>query len=65
MSLKSPSQLSDAYKALIEIVSENSPDNPKPRKFAEEYLDENPSSANSFKARQRILNGSRKALENQ
>lgn len=65
-----PSQLIDAYKALIEITKEkrnpgtfNDPDVPKERQFADDYLDENPNSAKAIKVRKRILDGSRRCLE--
>ncbi|MCJ1476998.1 hypothetical protein MMC13_005669 [Lambiella insularis] len=68
----SPSQLIDAYKALIEIVKENpevtSPTDPravKERQFANDYLDEAPTSAKALKIRRMIIDGSRRALEKQ
>ncbi|MCJ1401087.1 hypothetical protein MMC11_004299 [Xylographa trunciseda] len=68
----SPTQLIDAYKALVEIVKENpesssltDPGTVKERQYAEEYLDETLTSAKAFKVRKMILNGSRKALEKQ
>ncbi|KAL8804768.1 MAG: hypothetical protein Q9182_002360 [Xanthomendoza sp. 2 TL-2023] len=68
---ESPSQLIDAYKALIDIVREPSdPQNagqavPKQRQFLEDYLDETPNSAKQVETRQRILDGSRRSLEQQ
>ncbi|MCJ1415720.1 hypothetical protein MMC32_002052 [Xylographa parallela] len=68
----SPSQLIDAYRAVIEIVKENpaAPDlidsrAVKERQYAEEYLDETSTSAKAFKIRRMIIDGSRKALEKQ
>ena len=57
--------LLDSYKALIEVVEEENSTQFTPRKFAEEYLDENQNSEKSIKCRQRIINGSRRALEKQ
>ncbi|KAL8690728.1 MAG: hypothetical protein Q9218_003895, partial [Villophora microphyllina] len=69
---ESPSQLVDAYKALIEIVQEQSnPDKgsptagPKQRQFLNDYLDETPNSAKQVGIRRRILDGSRRSLEKQ
>lgn len=66
----SPSQLIDAYKALIEITKEKrspgsfkDPDVPKERQFADDYLDETPNSAKAINVRKRILDGSRRCLE--
>ncbi|KAL8900491.1 MAG: hypothetical protein Q9207_005666 [Kuettlingeria erythrocarpa] len=69
---ESPSQLLDAYDALIEIVQEQpDPDNAgqapisKPRQFLDAYLDETPNSAKQVEIRKRILDGSRRSLEKQ
>ncbi|KAI4187826.1 MAG: hypothetical protein LQ346_005429, partial [Caloplaca aetnensis] len=69
---ESPSQLLDAYEALIEIVQEQPDlDNagqvpiPKQRQFLDAYLDENPNSAKQVEIRKRILHGSRRSLEKQ
>ncbi|KAL8790451.1 MAG: hypothetical protein Q9213_000603 [Squamulea squamosa] len=69
---ESPSQLIDAYKALIDIVREpsnpqnaNQADAPKQRQFLHDYLDETPNSAKQVEIRKRILNGSRRSLEQQ
>lgn len=69
---KSPYQLIDAFKALIEIVREPSnPQNasqtdvPKQRQFLDDYLDETPNSARQVEIRKRILDGSRRSLEQQ
>ncbi|MCJ1243197.1 Nucleoporin nup93 [Trapelia coarctata] len=67
----SPSQLLDAYKAVIEMVKEN-PDvtsltDPRAvieRQFTHEYLDES-QLGNALKMRQTLLDGSRRALEKQ
>lgn len=61
----SPSQVLDAYKALIEITAEDNMTEFKSRNFADEYLDENMNSDKSARCRQKILQGSRKALEKQ
>ena len=58
-------QVFDSYKALIEITNEEALTDFKPRRFAAEYLEENVNSENSVKSRQRIINGSRRALEQQ
>ncbi|KAL8806945.1 MAG: hypothetical protein Q9200_004862 [Gallowayella weberi] len=64
-------ELIDAYKALIDIVRETSdPQNagqaaPKQRQFLGDYLDETPNSAKQVETRQRILDGSRRSLEQQ
>ena len=60
-----PQHLLDAYKALIEIVDEDTSRDFKPRRFADDYLDENLNSEKSVRVRQRIINGSRRALEKQ
>ena len=72
MKLQSSSQLIDAYKALIQIVSENpdagsptEPDAIKERQYAIDYLDETPSSIKTLNLRKRIIEGSRKYLEQQ
>lgn len=57
---ESPSQLADAYDALIDIVGEHKA---KQRQFADDYLDEAPNSAKATKVRRRILDGSRRCLE--
>lgn len=63
---ESPAQLSDAYKALIEIVGEGREDAKlRPRHFRDEYLDENSHSVRSANMRKRIIDGSRRALEKQ
>ncbi|KAL8718551.1 MAG: hypothetical protein Q9225_004323 [Loekoesia sp. 1 TL-2023] len=69
---ESPSQLVDAYKALIDIIQEHpDPDNagqapaPKQRQFLNDYLDETPNSAQQVEIRKRILDGSRRSLEQQ
>ncbi|KAL8753507.1 MAG: hypothetical protein Q9199_004996, partial [Rusavskia elegans] len=69
---ESPYQLIDAFKALIEIVREPSnPQNasqtdvPKQRQFLNDYLDETPNSARQVEIRKRILDGSRRSLEQQ
>ncbi|KAL8916765.1 MAG: hypothetical protein Q9172_006131, partial [Xanthocarpia lactea] len=69
---ESPSQLIDAYKALIDIVREpsdpenaNQADVPKQRQFLTDYLDETPNSAKQVEIRKRILEGSRRSLEQQ
>ncbi|KAF2000073.1 NIC-domain-containing protein [Amniculicola lignicola CBS 123094] len=59
----------NAYNALISISNEKEdPEQamgtaPRERCYAKEYLDEVPNSANSVKTRKRILDGSRKFLE--
>ncbi|KAL8830422.1 MAG: hypothetical protein Q9170_005736 [Blastenia crenularia] len=65
-------QLIDAYKALINIVEEHpDPDNtsqahaPRQRQFLHDYLDESPNSVKQVEIRKRILNGSRRSLEQQ
>ncbi|KAL8670944.1 MAG: hypothetical protein Q9168_004544, partial [Polycauliona sp. 1 TL-2023] len=69
---ESPYQLIDAYKALIDIVREpsnpqnaNPTDVPKQRQFLNDYLDETPNSARQTEIRKRILDGSRRSLEQQ
>ncbi|KAL8994163.1 MAG: hypothetical protein Q9169_005794 [Polycauliona sp. 2 TL-2023] len=69
---ESPYQLIDAFKALIEIVREpsnpqnaNRTDVPKQRQFLNDYLDETPNSAKQTEIRKRILDGSRRSLEQQ
>ncbi|KAL8834578.1 MAG: hypothetical protein Q9176_007397 [Flavoplaca citrina] len=69
---ESPSQLIDAYRALIDIVREplnpqnvNQTDVPKQRQFLNDYLDETPNSARQVEIRKRILDGSRRSLEQQ
>lgn len=56
----SPKQLADAYRALIQVVSEGKA---KERQFADEYLDEISNSSNSVRIRKRIIDGSRRSLE--
>ena len=58
---QSPKQLADSYDVLVEITSESKA---KERQFADEYLDEIPNSAKSMNIRKRILDGSRRCLEN-
>ena len=67
---EAPSQLIDAYRALIAISKENNdatdttdPNAVKERAFADEYLDETPNSIKSMKMRKRIIDGSRRSLE--
>ena len=60
-----PQPILDSYKAIIEIVDEENTRTFKPRKFANEYLDENLNSEKAIKTRQRIIDGSRRALEKQ
>jgi nuclear pore complex protein Nup93 len=63
--------LTNAYKALIEMVEEQSTSLPKSdskvhsreRHFMQDYLNENPKSAGAGRMRERIINGSRKCLE--
>ncbi|KAL8662795.1 MAG: hypothetical protein Q9202_004396 [Teloschistes flavicans] len=69
---ESPPQLIDAYKALIDIVQEQSrPElgspsaGPKQRQFLSDYTDETPNSANQTGIRRRVLDGSRRSLEKQ
>lgn len=60
-----------AYRALISITGETSElessnpgsNNPKPRQFVRDYLDDQPNSASSLRMRKRILDGSRTFLE--
>jgi len=59
-----------AYKALVQITGEDAsvetvadPEAVKERQYAEAYLDENTGSAESTRIRKRILNGSRRFLE--
>jgi len=56
----SPKQISEAYKALIEVVRES---DAKERQFTDEYLDETPNSASAMKVRKTIIDGSRRSLE--
>ncbi|KAF2828354.1 NIC-domain-containing protein [Ophiobolus disseminans] len=61
----------NAYGALVEITGERSEleapnpgsNNPKPRSFLKDYLDDQPNSAGSVRMRKRILDGSRTFLE--
>lgn len=69
---QSPYQLIDAFRALIDIVREppnpgnvNQTDVPKQRQFLNDYLDETPNSARQVEIRKRILDGSRRSLEQQ
>jgi nuclear pore complex protein Nup93 len=62
--------LFEAYRALISITNENptvasfsQPGALKERQLADEYLDETPSSSRSMRLRKRIIDGSRKFLE--
>ncbi|KAF2205005.1 NIC-domain-containing protein [Delitschia confertaspora ATCC 74209] len=58
--------LVDAYRALISITNEDSgSDASKERSFSKLYLDETPNSGNSVEMRKKILDGSRKFLEQQ
>jgi nuclear pore complex protein Nup93 len=65
--------LIDAYSTLISIIQEESngqlvsgaPNVVKERCYSRLYLDENPESSNAVKMRKRILEGSRKFLEQQ
>jgi nuclear pore complex protein Nup93 len=68
--VQTTTQLVDAYKALIEIVKENTkavnvtdPDAIRERQFAAEYLDETANSAKSVAIKKRIIDGSRSYLE--
>ena len=56
----SPKQITDAYKALIEIAKEGEASE---RHYADDYLDELPNSSKSIKIRKRIIDGSRRSLE--
>ncbi|KAL2358657.1 Nup93/Nic96-domain-containing protein [Cryomyces antarcticus] len=63
-------QLTDSYKALIEITGENAdvqrPSDPgaiKERHYAQDYLDEALNSRNAIKMRKRIIDGARQWLE--
>ena len=47
------------------VVDMTDPRTVRPRHYAEEYLDETPNSANAFRVRTRIIDGSRRALEKQ
>lgn len=61
-----PKHLIDAYRALKEIVSSDdgaAPNAVPSRRFAKDYLDESPTSAASTSIRRRILQGSRRFLE--
>ncbi|KAL4976520.1 Nup93/Nic96-domain-containing protein [Aspergillus desertorum] len=66
-----PRQLYDAYRALIKIVGESADVRGisdlsaiRERQFAEEYLNEVPKSQQAVNLRKRIVEGSRKFLEN-
>ncbi|KAI9793142.1 MAG: hypothetical protein M1833_000827 [Piccolia ochrophora] len=66
------SQLVDAYRALIEIVRENAsirslaePKAVRERQFTKDYLDEVPRSVQITRMKKRILEGSRRFLEQQ
>lgn len=68
--MQTPSQLVDAYQALIAIVDEvpiqsGTSQTVKERIYAGQYLDETPNSADSITIRKRILSGSRRYLEEQ
>lgn len=56
----SQKQLIDAYSALIQIAGEG---RAKERQFADDYLGETPNSAKVMKIRKRIIDGSRRSLE--
>lgn len=56
----SPKQVVDAYSALIHIVGEAKA---KERQFADDYLDETPNTAKGMRIRKRIIDGSRRSLE--
>ena len=60
-----PSELLLAYKALMEIVDEDGNTTFAPRKFKDDYLNDNPNAEGSVRCRQMILNGSRSVLERQ
>ncbi|EAW13316.1 linker nucleoporin NIC96 [Aspergillus clavatus NRRL 1] len=67
-----PSQLFDAYQALISIVKESASLNTvsnsetvRERQFSEDYLDETPNSRKATNLRKRIVEGSRYFLEKQ
>lgn len=69
-SLEDTSHFVNAYKALAEIVGENpkvkSPSESgavRERQYAQDYLDDAPTSRNAFALRKRIIEGSRKFLE--
>lgn len=70
MLIQITNKLVDSYKALVEIVQEPpladnvaDPNTVGERQFAEDYLDENPHSANSMRMKKRIIDGSRRYLE--
>lgn len=64
-------QFMNAYGALIEITGESPEEeasqpgsnNPRPRSFLRDYLEEQPNAAGSVRMRKRILDGSRSFLE--
>ncbi|KKY21229.1 putative nuclear pore protein [Diplodia seriata] len=62
-------RLIESYNALVEIIGERMPDDsnmtpaPKERQFAQDYLDETPTSGRSIAMRKRILDGGRSFLE--
>lgn len=71
-SIEDTSHFVNAYKALAEIVGEK-PDTQRPsdpgaireRQFAQDHLDDSPTSRSAFALRKRILDGSRSFLEKQ
>ena len=60
-----PSELLLAYKALMEIADEDGHTTFAPRKFRDDYLNDNPNAEGSIRCRQMILDGSRSVLERQ
>ena len=71
-SVEDTSHFVNSYKALAEIVGENvetqkssEPGAVKERQFAQEYLDDAPTSRKAFALRKRIIDGSRRFLEKQ
>ena len=62
---ESASQLIDAYNALIEITGESAEGGVRERAYAQSYLDDAPNSEGRAGVRERILEGSRRALEKQ
>ena len=66
----SPRQLADAYRALREITGESGdatsspqPDRPRERQYASAYLDDNMTAFKTNSLKRRILDGSRRYLE--
>ncbi|KAI5307772.1 hypothetical protein KEM55_007465, partial [Ascosphaera atra] len=62
----SPRDMSDAYEVLISIVGEdpnNNHSSPRQRQYMNDYLDDNSVSDSSCRMRQRIIDGSRRFLE--